>query len=74
MHLEIIAEGPVAQHLEESVVIAVLADIVKVVVLATGANALLGVGGAFPGSHWVGLVDGAEEDGLELVHTSIGEE
>ena len=55
-------------------VVAVLADIVEVVVLAAGANALLGIGSALPGGHCIGLVDGAQEDGLELVHASIGEQ
>ena len=39
--LEVIAERPVAEHLEEGVVIGVLADVVEIVVLAAGADALL---------------------------------
>lgn len=54
--------------------VGVLADVVEVVVLAAGADTLLGVGSALEGGHAVGLVDGAEEDGLELVHAGIGEE
>jgi hypothetical protein len=42
--LEVIAETPVAEHLEEGVVVGVLADVVEVVVLAAGADALLRVG------------------------------
>src|SRR5437870_2834796 len=40
---EIIAERPVAEHLEESVVVGVLADVVEVVVLAARPDAFLGV-------------------------------
>ena len=46
--LEVIAEGPVAEHLEERVVVGVEADVFEVVVLAAGADAFLGVGGAGP--------------------------
>ena len=38
--------APVAQHLEEGVVVDVLADVVEVVVLPAGAHALLRVDGA----------------------------
>jgi hypothetical protein len=41
--LEVVAERPVAQHLEEGVVVGVLADVLEVVVLAAGADALLAV-------------------------------
>jgi hypothetical protein len=44
--LEVIAERPVPEHLEERVVVRVEPDVIKVVVLAAGADALLGVGGA----------------------------
>ncbi|TFA98277.1 hypothetical protein CCMA1212_009972 [Trichoderma ghanense] len=44
--LEVVAEGPVAQHLEKGMVVTVLADIVEIVVFATGADDLLGVDGA----------------------------
>ena len=44
--LEVIAEAPVAEHLEKGVVIGVEADVVEVVVLAAGADAFLRVGGA----------------------------
>ena len=42
--LEVVAEGPVAEHLEEGVVVGVVADVFEVVVLAAGADALLRVG------------------------------
>lgn len=44
--LEIVPEGPVAQHLEERVVVHILADVVEVVVFPTGTHALLRVDGA----------------------------
>lgn len=54
--------------------VAVLADIVEIVVLATGADAFLAVDSTLQLIKRVRLGDGAEEDGLELVHASIGEE
>ncbi len=78
--LEVIAEGPVAQHLEEGVVVGVVTDVLEVVVFAAGADAFLGVGGAGVGGGAgagpfgdVGLFV-AEEDGHELVHAGVGEE
>ena len=67
--LEIIAEGPVAEHLEEGVVVGVLADIVEVVVLATGPDALLRVHRAGEGR-----LLGGQKIRLELVHPRVGEE
>ena len=68
---EVIAEAPVAQHLEKGVVIGVEPDVVEVVMLASGADAFLGVGGAW-------RIEGrallAEEDRHELVHARVGEE
>ena len=66
---EIVAERPVPEHLEEGVVVVVLADIFEVVVLAAGSDALLGVDG--PG---VVAPAVAEEDFLELVHPGVGEQ
>mmetsp|Transcript_8482 Transcript_8482/g.19812 ORF Transcript_8482/g.19812 Transcript_8482/m.19812 type:complete len:233 (+) Transcript_8482:2545-3243(+) len=72
--LEVVAEGPVAEHLEEGVVVHVLANVVKVVVLAARADALLRVGRALELRHLGGRVGLAEEDGLELVHARVDEE
>ena len=47
--LEVIAERPVAQHLEERVVIGVEANVVEVIVFAAGADAFLRVGRACVG-------------------------
>ena len=69
--LEVIAEGPVAEHLEECVVIGVEADVVEVVVLAAGADAFLGVSRA---TGCVGALGLSEEDGHELVHAGVGEQ
>ena len=44
--LEVVAERPVAEHLEEGVVVVVSADVLEIVVLAAGPDALLAVGGA----------------------------
>ncbi len=67
--LEIIAEGEVAQHLEEGVVAGRAPDVFQVVVLAAGADALLGRGGP----HVVALLP-SQEEVLELVHPGVGEE
>ena len=66
--LEIVAEGEVAEHLEEGVVPGGVADIVEIVVLAAGADAFLRRYGAGVGP----LLD-AGEDVLELHHAGIGE-
>jgi hypothetical protein len=79
--LEVVAEGPVAEHLEERVVVGVEAHVFEVVVLAAGADALLRVGRASgqafvqhagPGIHIRAAL--AEEDGHELVHARVGED
>ena len=55
-------------------VVAVLADIVEVIVLSSGANAFLRVDGALERGKVRVWVNGAEENGLVLVHAGIGEE
>ena len=79
--LEVVAEGPVAEHLEECVMVGVEADVFEVVVLAAGADALLRVRRARwqsfvqhagPGIHIRAAL--AEEDGHELVHTRVRED
>ncbi len=67
--LEIIAEGEIPQHLEESEMAGGIADIVEVVMLAPGAHAFLGGGGAD-----IGPLLAAGEDVLELDHAGIGEQ
>ena len=77
---EIIAKTPIAQHLEECVVIGVQPHILQVVVFAAGADALLGVGGAgrlaWDGAGPFVHVRRAfiEENGDELIHARVGEE
>src|SRR5205085_2228347 len=66
--LEVIAEGKVAQHLEEGVMPRSLADLIQVVVLASGAYAFLRRGGA----RIITLLQ-AKEDILELVHPGVCE-
>ncbi len=66
---EVVAEGEVAQHFEERVVAAGVADVFEVVVLAAGADALLGSGGAGVVAFFEAL-----KNFLELVHAGVGEE
>jgi hypothetical protein len=49
--LEVIAEGPVAQHFKKGVVVHILADVVQIVVLAPRADALLAVDRALQLAH-----------------------
>ena len=67
--LEIIAKGPVPEHLEECVMIGVLSDVLEVVVLAARPNALLRISGSRRG---VGRLFRSEKVGHELVHPRIG--
>ncbi|MBP1773967.1 MAG: hypothetical protein H6P99_3130 [Holophagaceae bacterium] len=64
--LEVVAEAEVAEHLEESVMARGEADLIQVVVLAAGAQALLAGGGAA-----VVPVLLAEEHILELDHARV---
>ena len=66
--LEVVAEGEIAQHLEEGVVPRGIADVVEIVVLAAGADAFLRGAGAKVGP----LLDPGE-DVLELHHSGVGE-
>ena len=66
--LEVVAEGEVAEHLEEGVVAGGVSDVVQVVVLAAGADAFLRGGGAGVRALFL-----AGEDVLELDHAGIGE-
>ena len=65
--LEVVAEAEVAQHLEEGVVARGEAHLVQVVVLAPGAQALLGGHGA-----GVFALLLAQEQVLELHHAGVG--
>ncbi len=67
--LEVVAEGPVAEHLEKRVVARGIADVFEVVVLAAGAQATLHRRCANVGS----LLD-AEEHVLELDHARVREQ
>ena len=66
--LVVVAKAPVAEHLEEGVVVVVAAHHVEVVVLTGHAEALLAVACALPTLRIV-----AQEDGLELVHARVRE-
>jgi hypothetical protein len=67
--LEIVAEGEITQHLEKGVMAAGVADVIEIVVLASGADHLLRSGG----TRVIALFD-AGENVLELVHARVGEE
>ena len=66
--LEVVAEGEVAEHLEEGVVAGAAPHLLEVVVLARHPHALLAGGGAA-----VGAALGADEDLLEGHHAGVGE-
>src|SRR5271157_1260470 len=67
--LEIIAEGEVAEHLEEGEVAGRAADLFEIVMLAAGADALLGRAGAV-----VVALLAAEKNVLELIHAGVGKQ
>jgi hypothetical protein len=67
--LEVVAEGEVAQHLEEGVVPGRAPHVLEIVVLAARAHALLGG----DGSHVLAALL-PEEHALELIHPRVGEE
>jgi hypothetical protein len=67
--LEVVAEGEVAQHLEERVVPGRIADVLQVVVLAARAQRALRGRGTLVGARLL-----PQEDILELHHPGVGEE
>ena len=67
--LEVIAERPVPEHLKKRVMPARSADVIQIVVLPTGADALLRVHHARPRRFLA-----AEKVRLELIHARVGEE
>ncbi len=66
--LEVVAEAPVAQHLEHSVVVRIVSHFFEVVVLSAHSQAFLRVRRTRVRRGGV-----TEEDVLELVHTGVGE-
>jgi hypothetical protein len=72
--LEVVAEAPAAEHLEEGVVVRVHTNVLEVIVLAARADAPLRVGGAGQPGHGVVRVALPEEGRLELVHAGVAEE
>ena len=67
--LEVVSERPIAEHLEEGVMVGVETGVLQVVVLASGPDAFLGVRGPGVGGFLI-----AEKIGNELVHPGVGEE
>ena len=71
--LKVVAKAPVTKHLEESMMIRVLTNIVQIIVLTSSTNALLGVDSTTQLGKVGRRIHCAEENGLVLIHTSIGE-
>ncbi len=67
--LEVIAEGKIAEHFEERMMAASVADVIEIVMLATGAHAFLRRCGARVIAFFL-----AQENVLELVHSRVGEQ
>jgi hypothetical protein len=67
--MAVFAEGKIAEHFEESMLTAGIADVFEVIVFAARAHALLGRRGADVVAHFKTL-----ENFLELVHAGVGEE
>ena len=65
--LEVIAKGPVAQHLKHGMVISIVSHLFQVVMLSTHTKALLAVCPAA----WFRIA-GAQDDILPLIHTCVG--
>ena len=68
---EVIAERPVAQHFEKGVVIGILPHVLKIIVLATGTNALLRIRGT---RRLPGRGPYSQKIRHELIHPRICEE
>ena len=66
--LEVVAEGPVAEHLEHGVVVGVVSDFLQVVVFAADAETFLAVRHARIFDRVV-----AQDDALPRVHAGVGE-
>lgn len=66
--LEVIAERPIAKHLEEGVVVSVFANVVEVVVLPTRSNAFLGVARSAQLAQRSIGIHRPQKDRLELIH------
>ncbi len=65
-NLKEVTETPVPQHLKESVVVGVLADIVQIIVLSPCPDTLLGVDNSPQFGKFTVGVDGSKEDWLKL--------
>ena len=67
--LEVVAEREVAEHFEECLMAARVADVIEIVVLAAGPDAFLSTC-----RRAVGALFASQEDILELIHSGIDEE
>ena len=68
LFFEVIAKRPVAQHLKEGVMVAVLAHLLQIVMFTGNADAFLAVS-----CSQILRLASAQEDVLELIHTGIYE-
>lgn len=71
---EIVTKTPITEHFKKGVMVNVLADVVQVVVFATGTDALLRVDGAVQFGHGQGGVTRAQKEWLVLIHAGVGEQ
>ncbi len=69
--LEVVAKGPVSKHFKEGVVVHVLANIVQIVVFATGTDAFLGVCCSLQLGHVAIGIGNAKKNGLELCCATV---
>jgi hypothetical protein len=68
------ADVPVSQHLKEGVMVNILSNIIQVIVLSTGTNALLRVDSARNVEKFHLWITRSKELGLELIHARIGKQ
>jgi hypothetical protein len=65
-NLEVVTEAPVSKHLEEGVVVDILSNVVEIVVLPAGSDALLRVDSPLQLRQLTGWITHSLEDWLEL--------
>ena len=70
-HLEVLSKRPVTKHFKESVMVNVLANIVKVVVFTSCPDALLRVNSSDQLAHVTFWIYCAQEDRLELDYSTM---
>jgi hypothetical protein len=71
---EVITETPTTQHFKKRMMVRIPTNVFQIVVLASGTNAFLRVGGSFQGKERRGRIDLTQENGFELIHTGVCEQ